>query len=164
MNFLEQVIAEWFSYEGYFVKTNIKFGKLPRGGFTGEMDVVAFHPQTRELVHIETSTDALSWEDRCKRFKQKFESAELHYRDSFQFPFDPIRRIAIVGFGHTVPDEVKNMLGERIGVESVREFFRNVAAELRGRDPSKQAISENLPLLRAMQFVLHLGQEKTGHV
>ena len=54
MNFLEQVVAEWFSYEGYFVKTNIKFGKLPRGGFTGEMDVVAFHPKTRELVHIET--------------------------------------------------------------------------------------------------------------
>ena len=31
MNFLEQVIAEWFSHKGYFVKTNIKFGKLPRG-------------------------------------------------------------------------------------------------------------------------------------
>ena len=43
MNFLEQVIAEWFSHKGYFVKTNIKFGKLPRGGFAGEMDVVAFH-------------------------------------------------------------------------------------------------------------------------
>ena len=65
MNFLEQVIAEWFSHKGYFVKTNIKFGKLPSGGFAGEVDVVAFHPQTRELVHIEASTDG-----GAKRFKK----------------------------------------------------------------------------------------------
>ena len=75
MNFLEQVAAEWFSLRGYFVKTNLKFGKLPVGGWAGEMDVLAFHPQIRELVHIETSSDALSWKERCERFRQKFGSS-----------------------------------------------------------------------------------------
>jgi len=26
MNFLEQIVSEWYAYKGYFVKTNIKFG------------------------------------------------------------------------------------------------------------------------------------------
>ena len=43
---------------GYFVKTNIRFGLLKRGGYAGEMDVVAYHPDTLSLVHIETSMDA----------------------------------------------------------------------------------------------------------
>ena len=53
--------------------------------------------------------------------------------------------------------------GIRIEVESVPEFLRKVTAELRKRHPSKQPIPENLPLLRAMQFVLHWGREKAGH-
>ena len=83
MNFLEQVIAEWFSHKGYFVKTNIKFGKLPSGGFAGEVDVVAFHPQTRELVHIEASTDG-----GAKRFKEKFDLAKRYYGELFEFSYD----------------------------------------------------------------------------
>ena len=162
MNFLEQVAAEWFSLRGYFVKTNLKFGKLPVGGWAGEMDVMAFHPQIRELAHIETSSDALSWKERCERFRQKFDLAEQHYSDLFPFSLDSKRRIAIGGFGYTTPAKVKDTLGERIEVESVPEFLRKVTAELRKRHPSKQAIPENLPLLRAMQFVLHWGREKAG--
>ena len=158
MNFLEQVIAEWFSHKGYFVKTNIKFGKLPRGGFAGEMDVVAFHPQTRELVHIETSTVG-----GAKRFKQKFDLAKRYYGELFKFSYDSMRCMAIGGFAYTASPKVKKMLGEKIEVESVPEFFRKASACLRECPISKQAISETLPLLRAMQFTLHLGQEKAGH-
>ncbi len=37
MNFLEQIISEWYAYKGYFVRMNIKFGKLSHGGWKGEI-------------------------------------------------------------------------------------------------------------------------------
>ena len=58
MYFLEQIAAEWYSYNGYFVQTNIKFGKREKGGWKGEMDVIAFHPIEKKIIHIETSMDA----------------------------------------------------------------------------------------------------------
>lgn len=64
MSFLEQLTSEWYAYKGYFVRTNIKFGKLAKGGWTGEIDVAAYKPQTKEFIHIESSTDADSWNKR----------------------------------------------------------------------------------------------------
>ena len=61
MNFLEQLIAEWYEYQGYYVKRNIRVGKLPKGGYEEELDIVAFHPEKNSLVHIEPSMDADSW-------------------------------------------------------------------------------------------------------
>ena len=37
-----------------------------------ELDVVAFNPETKHLVHIEPSMDCFTWEKREKRYKQKF--------------------------------------------------------------------------------------------
>jgi len=31
-NHLEQLVAEWLEFKGYFVRRNVKVGKLPRGG------------------------------------------------------------------------------------------------------------------------------------
>ena len=59
MNFLEKLAAEWYEYKGYFVRTNVRFGKRPKGGYIGEMDVVAYNPEKQDFVHIETSTDAI---------------------------------------------------------------------------------------------------------
>jgi hypothetical protein len=63
MNFLEQLIGEWYEYTGCFVRTNIKFGKRSAGGYEGEIDVAAFDPRTKCLIHIEASTDADSWKN-----------------------------------------------------------------------------------------------------
>ena len=162
LNFLEQIVAEWFNLKGYFVKTNLRFGRIRRGGgYKGEMDVIAFHPQTRELVHVEVSTSAAKWENICKTIRRKFESAEQHYDEMFQFPRHSTRRIAIGGFGYVAPAWVKERLGESgVTLESVPEFFRKVTANIQDRPVAKSAIPETLPLLRAIQFVLHFGIEK----
>jgi len=55
MNFLEQLISEWYAHKGYFVRTNIKFGRLSHGGWKGEIDVVAYEPKSKEFIHVETS-------------------------------------------------------------------------------------------------------------
>jgi hypothetical protein len=71
-NFLEQLVAEWYEFRGYFVRRNIKVGPLPKGGFKSELDVVAFHPTEKHLVHIDPSTDAHAWDQREKHFTPKF--------------------------------------------------------------------------------------------
>jgi len=32
MYFLEELVAQWYEYNGYFARTNIKFDKLKHGG------------------------------------------------------------------------------------------------------------------------------------
>jgi hypothetical protein len=44
MNHLEALAAEWLNYNHYFVRSGVKVGKRARGGWDGELDVVAFHP------------------------------------------------------------------------------------------------------------------------
>lgn len=77
-NHLEQLVAEWYEYQGYFVRRNIKVGRRAKGGYEGELDIVALHPERSHLVHIETSLDTLSWERREERFRRKFEAGARH--------------------------------------------------------------------------------------
>lgn len=73
-NHLEQLVSEWYEYQGYFVRRNINVGlRKNKGGYECELDVVAFNPETKHLVHIEPSNDADSWEIRDRRFGLKFE-------------------------------------------------------------------------------------------
>jgi hypothetical protein len=72
MNFLEQLVAEWYEINGYFVRRNVRVGKLAHGGHEGELDVVAFHPEQKRLVHIESSMDGDTWDRREERFVRKF--------------------------------------------------------------------------------------------
>lgn len=72
MNHLEQLVAEWYEYRGYFVRRNVQVGPRTKGGYECELDVVAFHPAQNHLVHIEPSMDADSWTKREKRYAKKF--------------------------------------------------------------------------------------------
>jgi len=67
-NHLEQLLAEWYEYKGYIVKRNLQVGKRKKGGFECELDIVAFHPELKHLVHLEPSLDADSWAVREQRF------------------------------------------------------------------------------------------------
>jgi hypothetical protein len=84
VNFLEQLVAEWYEYRGYFVRRNVLVGKRAKGGYECELDVVAFHPGNGHLVHVEPSTDASSWEKREHRFRKKFEAGRRYVPGLFQ--------------------------------------------------------------------------------
>lgn len=64
MNFLEQLVSEWYEFQGYFVRRNVRIGLRANGGYEGELDVLALHPGKKRLLHIETSMYAGSWEKR----------------------------------------------------------------------------------------------------
>ncbi len=36
-NFLEQLVAEWYEHQGYFVRRNVQVGKRTKGGYEGEL-------------------------------------------------------------------------------------------------------------------------------
>ena len=161
MNFLEQLAAEWYRYQGYLVNTNVKFGKLPKGGYVGEMDVVAFDPQSRQLVHVETSSDAGSWEVRRRRFAKKFGDAVKHYDELFSYRDGEVKRIAFLSFGQR---EKKGAFGPGIEVKSIPEFISEVVEGLRQRHPNpmKEVVPETFPILRGIQFAVHWGSLKRG--
>jgi hypothetical protein len=35
MNYIEQLISEWYEYKGYYVRRNIKVGRRKSGGYDG---------------------------------------------------------------------------------------------------------------------------------
>jgi len=154
MYFLEELAAEWYAYQGYFVQTNVKFGMLPAGGYEGEMDVVAFHPTRKILVHVEASMDAVSWKERRERLVKKFSHAQKHYSELFRFEYSQLEKVAIVGFGHAHPPR-ESMGG--VTIMSIPEFVRTISRELKKKSPAEMAVPEQFPILRAMQMAVHWG-------
>src|SRR5258708_1364839 len=96
-NYLEQLVGEWYEFKGYFVRRSIRVGRRPAGGHEGELDVVAFHPTKRHLVHIEPSVDAHSWDKREERYAKKFAAGRKYIPEifkGFDLPTD-IEQIAL---------------------------------------------------------------------
>jgi len=156
MNFLEQLVAEWYAYKGFFVRTNIRFGKRPAGGYEGEIDVAAFNPRTKHLVHIEASTDADSWTERKRRFVKKFENAKQHYAEIFDFQLKTVECKAIVGFSQRTLNQID--FGNDIHVVLVPQFIQEITRELSRYSPLQATVPEGYPLLRAIQFVVTYGE------
>ena len=153
MNFLEQLVAEWYSYHlGYFVRTNVKFGRRARGGYIGEMDVVAYHPETEVFIHIETSTDSDSWSKRKQKFERKFRDARAHYVETFPFKNGIIRprQIAIVGANRN--RNPNHSFGDSIEIIHIPELINEITNILKEKDPWRDAVPEGYPLLRAIQY------------
>ncbi len=147
-NFLESLVAEWYEFNGYFVRRNTRVGKRQRGGFESELDVVAFCPAKNHLVHIEVSSDAGSWPTRESRLTKKFEWGLKCIPGWFNgITLPEIERIAIFGEvrgkGHP-----KTIAGGKL--LPMDEFLRIVKEGL----PSsyKQVIHEQFAILRALQL------------
>lgn len=149
-NFLEQLVAEWYEDQGYFVRRNVQVGKRLKGGYEGELDVVAFHPGKKHLVHIEPSMDCDPWEKREARFKRKFDTGRKYIPqlfEGFALP-DQIEQIALLGYGNT---KSRSQLGGG-RLLSMQEFMGMVRSSLTGREIKNAAISEQFSILRALQF------------
>jgi len=151
-NFLEELVAEWFEYNGYFVRRNINVGKRPKGGYECELDIVAIHPLKQHLVHVEPSMDADSWPTRQKRFKKKFDAGRKHIPKMLKGLNIPstIEQIALFGFASS--KNHKYVGGGK--VETIQEYLENILNELKDKQIGKEAIPESFIVLRAIQFVL----------
>lgn len=152
MNFLEQIAAEWYDTKGYFVRTNTKANRRPNGGWDNELDVLAYSPGQKHLVHVESSWDADTWAEREQRFTtRKFVFSHEQYEAFVGAVIVSVQRRAIVGTSQRPPT---TSWADGIEVCTVPQFIQEVAAGLRGRHPLRDVIPETSPCLRAMQFLL----------
>ena len=147
-NFLEQLVAEWYEYNGYFVRRNVNVGKLPEGGYTSELDVVAFHPETKHVVHVEPSMDADSWEQREKRYAVKFSAGKQFIPTLFKGIHDlsEVEHIAIFVFGSA---KKRSEIGGGRGL-SIKDFMNQIYKEI-PKNVMKQVVPEQFTILRSMQ-------------
>jgi len=158
-NHLESLVAEWYELLGYFVRRNVQVGKRARGGHECELDIVAFHPAQRSLVHIEPSLDSYSWEKREARYAKKFIAGSKYIPGLFPGMAIPkhIEQIALFVYGGGKGRE--RIAGGR--VMFIREFMAEIRAAIRHRKVGSEAIPEELPLLRTLQFAVeYWGKEE----
>lgn len=150
MNHLETLTAEWLEYNGYFVRRAIKVGKRAKGGWDGELDVIAFHPARRHLLHAECSLDALTWKDRDKTFRRKFTMGIKYARDLFSGMDLPTALDQVVVHGYAAAADQHRTIGGGRLVTS-----QELTAEIISCIPAttwKNAVPESYPLLRTLQF------------
>ena len=151
-NFLEQLVAEWYEYRGYFVRRNVPVGRGSGGGYEAELDVVAFHPETRHLVHIEPSMDSDSWQTRERRFKAKFDAGRKHIPTLFpglDVPGD-VEQIALL----LSASKVNHPTLGGAAVQLVSELMREIMENLGDRKIMENAVPEHHALLRTLQCVV----------
>jgi hypothetical protein len=149
-NHLEDLVAEWYEWNGYFIRRNVQVGKRPKGGYECELDVVAFHPKHKRLVQIEPSLDGDSWAKRQERYTKKFDAGRRHIPNLFgglDLPTD-IEQIAIFLFAGKSPPPTIG--GGKI--VPFRTFMNDVLAAVRLRPLTSAMIPEQYGLLRTLQF------------
>jgi hypothetical protein len=149
VNHLEQLVSEWLQYRKYFVRVSVPVGSRGRGGFEGELDVVAINLATDHFLHVECSLDALSDEKRQRRFETKFERGRRFAKQIFEgikIP-DKLDQVAILQFAS---GKILSIGGARLA--TVRELVHEIYDGLKGTSPQSKAVSSNLPLLRTLQL------------
>jgi hypothetical protein len=99
MSHLEDLIVEYYDWQGYLVKRNIKVGRLGHGGWEGELDVVAYHPLNKHLIHLEPSVDADTWATREKGSKRSLHRAKSTFFLMFSLGSMLVRLLSVKGGG-----------------------------------------------------------------
>lgn len=153
MNFLEQLVAEWYEYQGYFVRRNALVGRRANGGWDCELDVVAFHPGRKHLIHVEPSMDTYSWAQREKRYSVKFLAGRKHIPKMFEGLKIPkcIQQVALFGYGSK--KNHPTLCGAEVWL--VSDLLSEITDALRPKKVANAAVSEQFPILRTIQFMCH---------
>lgn len=158
MAHLEDLLDEWYQWRGYLVRRNVFVGRRTKGGYDGELDIIAFNPETKHLVHVEASLDAQSWEKRGARFAKKFEHGRNFIRETI-FPWldkdVQLEQIALLP-----ARRAGHLAGGR--VVSVDDFLKEVRDTIVAHGPAASgAIPEQFGFLRSIQLAV-VGYHRTA--
>lgn len=150
MEHLEQLLQEWYEYQGYFVRRNLWVGLELDGSYECELNLVAFHPVKNHLVHVEPCEDLLSWEEREKHLRLKFGAGTKYLHRMFGYqPRTTIEQLALVVF----PDAAHRRSVAGGKVVTLAELLGEVLARLAQFSLAAEVVSEQWPLLRTLQYV-----------
>lgn len=152
-NYLEQLVAEWYEYKGYFIRRNINVGRRERGGYECELDIVGFHPTKNHLVQVEPSVDASSWAEREKRYRKKFEAGRKYIPSLFEGFILPEEIEQIAVFAYATKKNYETLAGGKIVL--MTDLLEEIFSELKSRSILSSSIPEQQPILRTLQIVAH---------
>lgn len=149
-NHLEDLVAEWYQLQGFFVRRNVQVGKRSNGGYECELDIVAFQPAKRLLVHVEPSLDSFSWQKREERYSRKFAAGRKYIPDLFPGVDLPSRpeQIALLVYGSR--GNRTSLGGGKIVF--IKDFMADILDVVRKRRVESAAIPEEYALLRTLLF------------
>ena len=149
-NFLEQLAAEWYEFNGYFVRRNVHVGRRAKGGYECELDVVAFNPKRQHLIHLEPSMDTDRWDKREERFRKKFEAGQKYIPELFEAfkPLPEIKQVALFVYGSS--NQHQYVGGGRVLM--IKDFMQDIREGVSERSVSKSTIPEQYVILRALLF------------
>ena len=153
MSHFENLLVEYYDWRRFIVAHNRKVGHRPKGGWEMELDVVAFDPSTKSVLHLEPSLDADNWATREKRFEKKF-AAGRKYIPTEVFPWlspgTELKQVAILPRAWA---KHRSLAGSE--VRSVDEVMAEIRQAVEKEGPAaRRAISEQYPLLRTIQLTV----------
>lgn len=154
MNHLERLIAQYYAWQGYVVRTNVMVGRRDKGGYECELDIVAYHPDSQHLIHLEPSLDAHTWVKREERYRRKFDAGKKYIKTTV-FPWlknssVPIEQLAILSGSALNHPTVGG--GKVVNVDAfMAEVRQRIISE---GVMSTNAIHEQFDLLRTIQLVV----------
>ncbi|MCB1470793.1 MAG: hypothetical protein KDK08_27380 [Rhizobiaceae bacterium] len=157
MNHLEELTTEWLDYNGYFTRNSVRVGPRPLGGYDGELDVIGYHPETGHFVHVECSMDALTWDNREKRFARKLAMGREYAASHFNGigVLGELDQIVVLGFVSAV-EKHRSIGGGRLVTSS--ELVAEIACSV-PKNNARSAVPENFPLLRTLQLAVVAGAQ-----
>jgi len=149
MDYLQRLSAEWYEYQGYFVHTDLWVGLESDGSYECELDVVAFHPLRRHLVHLEPSFDLLTWQERERHFEPKFAAGRKYLHRLFGAEEQVhLEQIALIVADAETP---RAIAGARL--LRLSDFIASMLEVLSTFDMAEAVVPEQWPLIRTLQFV-----------
>lgn len=150
MDYLQRLSAEWYEYQGYFVHTDLWVGLESDGSYECELDVVAFHPLRRHLVHLEPSFDLLTWQERERHFEPKFVAGRKYLHRLFGTEGQVhLEQIALIVADEQMP---RTIAGAR--VLRLSDFMSAMLEALGTFDMAEAVVPEQWPLVRTLQLVV----------
>ena len=141
INTIEQVVAEWYDLRGYFIRRNIMRPNPPRG--QTDLDVVAFHPNTRHMIHIEGSTASERWSAVKLKMEAKFPLDRAYL--ARLYPDLPLEQLLV--YYRRVPDE---HLDSGIRILAFPDLLSEIRAYLKTHRLDERKVPEAFPLLRVL--------------
>ncbi len=158
MNYLEQLVREWYEYRGYFVRRDLWVGLEPSdGSYECELDIVAFHPTHRHVVHIETSCDLRNLQDNERHFQAKFDAGKKYLHRIFGIADHlHIEQNALIL--ESEETQMPTIGGGKVLL--LRDFFGKILQELSSTDVSAAMVPEQWPLILTLQLAQGHGRHK----
>ena len=154
MNFLEELLSEWYEYYyDCFIKKNISFGE---GKNTEEIDILAYNPEKGIVYHIETINFVKSKKKQKEEILKKFENAEKYYKKILNLPEYKIEKIVVVDDVKRVDNVLEELFTKNIKVVAVEEIITDICAELLSQKNSYCLVPEKYSLIRTVYYAIEI--------